>query len=316
MYFFVRYGADRPAEEPGAEIGALLDPGRRAFAADITATLANTDPACPVPACYEPATPGLAPATSAYHWRPAPAWRAEGSPRRRSIHHVALRSSRGAARRLNRPSPGSRGPRRQLARESTVQPRGRVNAQGGAVSDLVVASVPPPTGRVCWDLVHAHVDDLRAVTIATVCDRVEVRGHSPAGRPAGRPGRRPAPGRRVARRRRAGGRGVRGPHSTAGRVGRLRAVRSSICLPLGRVRCLWQSRRWDRRNRLPAMSFQFVCSREERTCRRFCAFHPCARRRRFGSVAPMFRKFARRADLLGLEQRLSAAVAWSRGRCG
>ena len=32
-------------------------------------------------------------------------------------------------------------------------------------NDLVVASVPPPTGRVCWDLVHARVDDLRTVTM-------------------------------------------------------------------------------------------------------------------------------------------------------
>ena len=30
-------------------------------------------------------------------------------------------------------------------------------------NDLVVASVPPPSGRVCWDLVHARVDDLRTV---------------------------------------------------------------------------------------------------------------------------------------------------------
>jgi hypothetical protein len=33
------------------------------------------------------------------------------------------------------------------------------------VRDLVVASVPPPSGRVCWDLVHARVDDLRTVTM-------------------------------------------------------------------------------------------------------------------------------------------------------
>ena len=33
------------------------------------------------------------------------------------------------------------------------------------IKDSVVASVPPPTGRVCWDLVHAHVDDLRTATM-------------------------------------------------------------------------------------------------------------------------------------------------------
>lgn len=31
------------------------------------------------------------------------------------------------------------------------------------IRDRVVASVPPPTGRVCWDLVHAHFEDLRTV---------------------------------------------------------------------------------------------------------------------------------------------------------
>ena len=40
----------------------------------------------------------------------------------------------------------------------------QVRVRAGSISDRVVASVPPPTGRVCWDLVHARVDDLRAVT--------------------------------------------------------------------------------------------------------------------------------------------------------
>ena len=158
VYFFVRYGADgRAPEEAAAGIDSLPELGRRAVATDISATLANTDPACAVPACYEPANPGSAPATSAYHWRPAPAWRAERSPRRRSIHHVALRSSPGAAR-LNRPSPGFRGYRQQRTQEPTVQSgrRTMVQVQRGAVAVRVVASVPPPTGRVCWDLVHAR----------------------------------------------------------------------------------------------------------------------------------------------------------------
>ncbi|MYB19998.1 MAG: hypothetical protein F4Y16_13600 [Holophagales bacterium] len=162
VYFFVRYGADGPAPAAAAELGSLPKLGRRAVAADIAATLPNTDPACPTPHCYEPATPGLVPAASAYHWRPASRWRAEGSRRRPSIHHVALRSSQGAVG-FNRQGPVSGGISRQRAQETAVQPRGRAGVQGGSVRDLVVAAVPPPSGRVCWDLVHARVDDLRTV---------------------------------------------------------------------------------------------------------------------------------------------------------
>ncbi|MXX74018.1 MAG: hypothetical protein F4210_00770 [Holophagales bacterium] len=170
VYFFVRYGAERPAEEPGAEVGSLRDFGPRAVTADITATLPNTDPACPTPHCYEPATPGgLVPATSAYRWRPAPGWRAEGSRRRPSIHHVALRSGPRAEGLTGQPH-GLQASRQQ---QPQPQPQGRNNHQWsrqdinrirtGRVEDLVAASVPPPRGRVCWDLVHAHVDDLRTV---------------------------------------------------------------------------------------------------------------------------------------------------------
>ncbi len=165
VYFFVRYRADRPAEEAAAALDSLPELGPRAVATDITATLPNTDADCPTPHCYEPATPGrLVPGTSAYHWRPALGWRGEGSPRRPAIHHVALRSGPGPAR-LNRQGPSFGGPHRQLAQEPTVQPRRRVEVQPGAVRDRVVASVPPPSGRVCWDLVHARVDDLRTVTM-------------------------------------------------------------------------------------------------------------------------------------------------------
>lgn len=164
VYFFVRYGADgQSAVEPGAEIGSLPEFGPRAVATDIAATLPNTDPACPTPHCYEPATPGLVPATSAYHWRPPPGWRAESSRRRPSIHHVALRSTQGAMR-FNRQRPVFAGSSRQRAQEA-VQPRERAALQGGSVRDLVVAVVPPPSGRVCWDLVHARADDLRASSL-------------------------------------------------------------------------------------------------------------------------------------------------------
>jgi len=38
-------------------------------------------------------------------------------------------------------------------------------APGRQVQERVVASVPPPSGRVCWDLVHARVDDLRVSSL-------------------------------------------------------------------------------------------------------------------------------------------------------
>ncbi|MDE2690848.1 MAG: hypothetical protein OXI49_10080 [Acidobacteriota bacterium] len=168
VYFFVRYGAERPAEESGAAIGWLPDLSPQAVTADIAATLPNTDAACPTPHCYEPATPGgLVPVANAYRWRPAPRWRAEGSRRRPSIHHVALRSGPKAEGLTGRP------PGLQASRQQQPQPQGRNNHQWsrqdidrirtGRVEDLVAASVPPPRGRVCWDLVHAHVDDLRSV---------------------------------------------------------------------------------------------------------------------------------------------------------
>ena len=164
VYFFVRHGADRPAPEAAAEIGSLPELGRRAVATDIAATLPNTDAACPTPHCYEPATPGgFAPTTRGYHWRPAFRWRAESSPRWPSINHVALRSGLKAEGLTGQP-PGVPGSRRQ-------QPQGRGNQLSRqdvdrirtGTGDRVVASVPPPRGRICWDLVHAHVDDLRTV---------------------------------------------------------------------------------------------------------------------------------------------------------
>lgn len=169
VYFFVRYGVDEDEPEVVAGIDSLPELGRRAVASDIAATLPNTDPDCPVPLCYEPAAPGRVPApvANAYHWRPEPAWRAESSRRQRFGHHVSLSSSPGAARpsRARAGFSRSRGARRQ---EPAGQPGlvgTRVNTGGGAVRQIVVASVPPPSGRVCWDLVHTRVDDLRASSL-------------------------------------------------------------------------------------------------------------------------------------------------------
>ena len=62
--------------------------------------------------------------------------------------------------------PDSQKPRRPRPQEPDDRP-GQVvtpvNVRGGAITERIVASVPPPSGRVCWDLVHARVDDLRTV---------------------------------------------------------------------------------------------------------------------------------------------------------
>ena len=167
VYFFVRYAADVPAADRAADTGTPFELHLRPVAARITATLPNTDPDCSVPLCYERAVPGRIPVGGAYDWRPAETTRDVESTWRRYRHHVALRSS-AAARPAWQQPPTVKGLRRQQPNEAVKQPGQTVTSQvrvrAGSISDRVVASVPPPTGRVCWDLVHARVDDLRAVT--------------------------------------------------------------------------------------------------------------------------------------------------------
>lgn len=168
VYFFVRYAAAGPAADRTADTETPFELRRRpAAAADIAATLPNTDPDCSVPLCYERAVPGRMPAGGAYDWRPAETTRDVESTWGRYRHHVALRSS-AAARPAWQQPPTVKGLRRQQPDEAGSQPGQTVTSQvrvrAGSISDRVVASVPPPTGRVCWDLVHARVDDLRAVT--------------------------------------------------------------------------------------------------------------------------------------------------------
>ncbi len=167
VYFFVRYAADGPAADRTADTETPFELRRRPAAADIAATLPNTDPDCSVPLCYERAVPGRIPVGGAYDWRPAETTRDVESTWGRYRHHVALRSS-AAARPAWQQPPTVKGLRRQQPDEAVKQPGQTVTSQvrvrAGSISDRVVASVPPPTGRVCWDLVHARVDDLRAVT--------------------------------------------------------------------------------------------------------------------------------------------------------
>ena len=178
VYFFVRYGA---ASRRTAELDAApgprpaLDaagngrpelrgaPGRRAITTGIAATLRNTDPACTVPLCYEPASPGRAAAGGVHRWRPVASVSLRGSGWR-FRHHVALRSGVEAEGLVGQ-RPGVQASRRQPRMRVSQPSRQNVNrVRAGSVADRVVASVPPPRGRVCWDLVHAHVDDLRTVS--------------------------------------------------------------------------------------------------------------------------------------------------------
>ena len=167
VYFFVRYGAEgaeSPAEEPAAagETPPLLR--RQRVWTDIGATLPNTTADCPFPLCYEPASPGRVAAGGEHHWRPVASVSLRGSGWR-FRHHVALRSGI-ETKGLGGYSRGLHGARRQQPRMRNSQPsRQNVNRiRAGSVADRVVASVPPPRGRVCWDLVHAHIDDLRTVS--------------------------------------------------------------------------------------------------------------------------------------------------------
>lgn len=167
VYFFVRYAAGGPATDRVDASGSPFEVQRRPVGAGIAATLPNTDPDCSVPLCYEPAVPGRAFAGGIHDWRPVASARLGGSEQRWR-HHVALSSDAGAVGLATLRPPGSSRPRRLRSQEPDSRP-GRVRAstvavRAGSVTDRVVASVPPPRGRVCWDLVHARGDDLRAVT--------------------------------------------------------------------------------------------------------------------------------------------------------
>lgn len=167
VYFFVRYGAEgaeSPAEEL-ADVGDVLPlTHRQRVQTAIATTLPNTTADCSVPLCYEPASPGRVAAGGEHHWRPVASVSLRGSGWR-FRHHVALRSGI-ETKGLGGYSRGPHEARRQQPRMRKGQPsRQDVNRiRAGSVEDRVVASVPPPRGRVCWDLVHAHVDDLRTVS--------------------------------------------------------------------------------------------------------------------------------------------------------
>ena len=222
-----------PAADRAADTGTPFELHLRPVAARITATLPNTDPDCSVPLCYERAVPGRIPVGDAYDWRPAETTRDVESTWGRYRHHVALRSS-AAARPAWQQPPTVKGLRRQQPDEAVKQPGQTVTSQvrvrAGSISDRVVASVPPPTGRVCWDLVHARVDDLRAVTRQSCVVESGFADTRLASRPARRPGGDPASGRRVAGRGCALRGGVRGSSSTAG--WRVRTKDDAVLQPL------------------------------------------------------------------------------------
>ena len=163
VYFFVRYAADVPAADRAADTGTPFELHRRPVAARITAT-AEHSPDCSVPLCYDAGTD-----TRGGRLRLA----AGRDYARCGVHLGTVQTSRRVAFKRSRPASVAAAAHRQRT-ASTAAERGGEAARAdrdlaswvraGSISDRVVASVPPPTGRVCWDLVHARVDDLRAVT--------------------------------------------------------------------------------------------------------------------------------------------------------
>ena len=161
VYFFVRYAAAGEAEELAVHGDAPLLRGPRAEAA-LTSTLPNTTGDCSVPLCHEPAAAGRIPAREGQQLTAASGRAPAGFGHLR--HHVALRSGPKAEGRTGQSS-RFRGSRRQESQGQNNQPsRQNVDRiRAGSVDSRVVASAPPPRGRVCWDLVHARVDSLRTV---------------------------------------------------------------------------------------------------------------------------------------------------------
>ena len=217
---------------------------------------------------------------------------------------------------LTQQPPGTKGPRRQEPEEPDKQPGRTVTStvavRGGSISDRVVASVPPPTGRVCWDLVHARVDDLLCGDQSVVRGRVGVRRYAPASRPARRPCGDPAPGRGVAGSGRSVRGGVRSPCSSTGwrrGLGRCGLQSAFSGWWPGRL----QPRRWHRTKRRRTPRSSSYASRRANLLS--STGWPCRSTRR-GNDGTMSQASSCAGPVLGVERLLSTAASRARTERG
>lgn len=152
---------DRLLVIPGAEAGVFVYDLDGAIRDSLDAATFFAGSGCDV----EPNEWGNSPLSDAY-------WRADWLGPRRIIDEVVADGAGNVyffvRYGAEQPAEVASGPSRQ--ERALGPPPALVGLGAGTLTrstqnDLVVASVPPPTGRVCWDLVHARVDDLRTVTM-------------------------------------------------------------------------------------------------------------------------------------------------------
>ncbi len=152
---------DRLVVIPGAESGVFVYDGEGGLRDSVDAATFFAESGCDV----EPNEWGNSPLSDAY-------WRADWLGPRRIIDEVVADGAGNVyffvRYGAERPAEVASSPSRQ--ERALGPPPALVGLGAGTLTrstqnDLVVASVPPPSGRVCWDLVHAHADDLRTVAM-------------------------------------------------------------------------------------------------------------------------------------------------------
>lgn len=152
---------DRLLVIPGAESGVFVYDGEGGLRDSVDAATFFAESGCDV----EPNEWGNSPLSDAY-------WRADWLGPRRIIDEVVADGAGnvyffvryGAEQPAEVASRPSR-QERALGLPPALVGLGAGTLAGSTQNDVVVASVPPPSGRVCWDLVHARVDDLRTVAM-------------------------------------------------------------------------------------------------------------------------------------------------------
>ena len=153
--------ADRLLVIPGAEAGVFVYNVGGVFLDSLDAATFFAESGCDV----EPNEWGSSPLHDAYA-------RADWLDPRRIVDEVVADGAGNVyvfvRYGADRPRPAASVPSRQepaLGAAPLLVGLGAGTLTRSTQTEIVVASVPPPTGRVCWDLVHARVDDLRASTM-------------------------------------------------------------------------------------------------------------------------------------------------------